>query len=49
MTQASRRFITLATLSVVLGVLIAATEFHRLALAWAWPFWIAFWNTYIAF
>lgn len=49
MTQANRRFITLATLSVVLGVLIATTEFHRLALAWAWPFVTAFWDTYIAF
>lgn len=49
MTAKNRRLVTYAVLSVTLGVLLAATEFHRLALAWAWPFWVSFWDAYIAF
>lgn len=48
MTIQTRRFLAVA-LAVTLGVVIAITDIHRLALAAVWPLVTDFWAYYIAF
>jgi hypothetical protein len=48
MTYTTRRILGLAVVAT-LGALIGIYEPHRHFLAWAWPYFVDFWSTFIAF
>ena len=47
-TIETRRAALVATL-MVLGIAVLAGDLHRTIIRWAWPLWLGFWDTYIAF
>ena len=48
MTKDTRQFVSLIALGLI-GLGLVVTESHRHLIAWAWPFAVSFYNTYIAF
>ena len=49
MTIYQKRRAALYLVLTVGGATLLAMDVHRIALAWAWPFITAFWDTYISF